>query len=374
MDNTQGSPSSTSTKVRSYFRWSSEEEDELRRAVEQFGRKDWELIRVCPDFPLLSGRSSTMLKNKWYKMMRGEKRREDEHPDGESVGNDTISGDTVSTGMTELLAKSKVSPSAPAHLRGKGLVAARKRPNTYQLPGIDGSGSEARCFTNDHEQTVESPASSPLARASQKLSDSLTMLREALAIQVDANKAVASAVAARDAGNGDEEIVRTAMYVASLAQTKAKKARQYVAHARKGHAEVLSSQDWNESPTLNADDAHLMDLIDFMQQQENCEATGSSGQMGSAPQAMPHQVTQLENQSRQQPGNVHPEIVHTVPEVVNDAGANNSEPAMMDLSDNDDEVMAPANDEDLTAFWEPSFMIKLCQDAFLCATGDKSNQ
>ena len=34
------------------------------------------------------------------------------------------------------------------------------------------------------------------------------MLREALAIQVDANKAVASAVAARDAGNGDEEIVR----------------------------------------------------------------------------------------------------------------------------------------------------------------------
>ena len=40
------------------------------------------------------------------------------------------------------------------------------------------------------------------------------------------------------------------MYVASLAQTKAKKARQYVAQARKGHAEVLSSQDWNGSPTL----------------------------------------------------------------------------------------------------------------------------
>ena len=33
------------------------------------------------------------------------------------------------------------------------------------------------------------------------------MLREALAIQVDANKAVASAVAARDRGEGDEEIV-----------------------------------------------------------------------------------------------------------------------------------------------------------------------
>ena len=53
LDNTQGFPSSTTSKVRSYFRWSSEEEDQLRRAVEQFGRKDWELIRVCPDFPLL---------------------------------------------------------------------------------------------------------------------------------------------------------------------------------------------------------------------------------------------------------------------------------------------------------------------------------
>ena len=51
--NAQGAPSSTTGKVRSYFRWSAEEEDELRRAVEQFGRKDWELIRVCPDFPLL---------------------------------------------------------------------------------------------------------------------------------------------------------------------------------------------------------------------------------------------------------------------------------------------------------------------------------
>ena len=35
-----------------------------------------------------------MLKNKWYKLMRGEKRREDEHTDGESVGNDTMSSDT----------------------------------------------------------------------------------------------------------------------------------------------------------------------------------------------------------------------------------------------------------------------------------------
>ena len=70
-------------------------------------------------------------------------------------------------------------------------------------------------------------------------------------------------------------------------------------------------------------------------------------------------------------GDAHPEVVHAAPEVVNDGGANNSEPAMMDLSDNDDEVMAPADDEALTAFWEPSFMIKLCQDAFLCASVDK---
>ncbi len=45
------------------------------------------------------------------------------------------------------------------------------------------------------------------------------MLREALAIQVDANKAVASAVAARDRGEGDEEIVRpfcAARFVVSL--------------------------------------------------------------------------------------------------------------------------------------------------------------
>ena len=70
-------------------------------------------------------------------------------------------------------------------------------------------------------------------------------------------------------------------------------------------------------------------------------------------------------------GNAHPEVVHIVPEVVNDGGANASEPSMMELSDNDDEVMAPADDEDLTAFWEPSFMIKLCQDAFLCASVDR---
>lgn len=48
----------------------------------------------------------------------------------------------------------------------------------------------------------------PVAQAGKKLNDALSMLREALAIQVDANKAVASAVAARDSGDGDEEIVR----------------------------------------------------------------------------------------------------------------------------------------------------------------------
>eukprot|EP00951_Prasinocladus_malaysianus_P046469 scaffold643426_cov41-Prasinocladus_malaysianus.AAC.1 len=39
--------------VRTYFRWSSAEEDELRRAVEKFGRKDWDLMRKCPEFKLL---------------------------------------------------------------------------------------------------------------------------------------------------------------------------------------------------------------------------------------------------------------------------------------------------------------------------------
>ena len=34
------------------------------------------------------------------------------------------------------------------------------------------------------------------------------------------------------------------MYVASLAQTKAKRARQYVAQARKGHAEILTKQEF----------------------------------------------------------------------------------------------------------------------------------
>jgi hypothetical protein len=44
-----------------------------------------------------SGRSSTMLKNKWYKMMRGDKRRDDETTaDGESAGNnDSMSTDTL---------------------------------------------------------------------------------------------------------------------------------------------------------------------------------------------------------------------------------------------------------------------------------------
>lgn len=44
---------SNPSKVRSYFRWSPEEEDELRRAVEKFGRKDWDLMRQSHDFPLL---------------------------------------------------------------------------------------------------------------------------------------------------------------------------------------------------------------------------------------------------------------------------------------------------------------------------------
>lgn len=51
-----------------------------------------------------------------------------------------------------------------------------------------------------------------------------------------------------------------------------------------------------------------------------------------------------------------------------------AEAVMMDLSDNNDEVMAPADNESFAAFWEPAFMIKLCQEAFLCGSVDKQQQ
>eukprot|EP00193_Tetraselmis_chui_P019482 CAMPEP_0177771638 /NCGR_PEP_ID=MMETSP0491_2-20121128/11722_1 /TAXON_ID=63592 /ORGANISM="Tetraselmis chuii, Strain PLY429" /LENGTH=81 /DNA_ID=CAMNT_0019289247 /DNA_START=100 /DNA_END=342 /DNA_ORIENTATION=- len=41
-----------------------------------------------------------------------------------------------------------------------------------------------------------------------KIDDGLAMMREALAIQIDANKAVSMCIAARDSGRGDDDTVR----------------------------------------------------------------------------------------------------------------------------------------------------------------------
>eukprot|EP00951_Prasinocladus_malaysianus_P011325 scaffold83656_cov34-Prasinocladus_malaysianus.AAC.1 len=59
-------------------------------------------------------------------------------------------------------------------------------------------------------------------------------------------------------GEGDEEIVRTALYVARLAQTKAKRARQCVVAARQEHAAALDNEetmDATQAETGNHHDA-----------------------------------------------------------------------------------------------------------------------
>uniref|UniRef100_A0A061QXP0 Myb-like domain-containing protein n=1 Tax=Tetraselmis sp. GSL018 TaxID=582737 RepID=A0A061QXP0_9CHLO len=237
--------------VRNYHRWTPEEEAELRSAVCRFGSKNWELMRRSPEFPLLRARTATMLKNKWYKLVRSDK--QSVPSEDQPLANEQSEAYSYKRSFS---AHWDASEDSPAGTR----PCLAFESNSYgRFHNCQYSSSELSGQPGDVGWSAGLAGTGPLSEAAKKLEDSLSLLREALAIQVDANEAVAAAIESRDLGEGDEDTVRTAVYVASLAQNKAKRAREHVERARKEHAAALAQQE--VIPVQEEDNLNLEELF-----------------------------------------------------------------------------------------------------------------
>mmetsp|Transcript_12634 Transcript_12634/g.22624 ORF Transcript_12634/g.22624 Transcript_12634/m.22624 type:complete len:403 (-) Transcript_12634:408-1616(-) len=238
-------PPQSPSKVRSYHRWTAREERELLQAVKDHGRRSWEILSQSPKYPLLSCRSATMLKNKFYKMLRADQGTvtTDEKDTGEEQ--ELASVETTNVTSFDMRTSSKNSESPISHqIPMKKVKREALCPQAAACGNAQNPATESYHFFQQSARTTE-------------IDDALAMIREALAIQIDANKAVSLCIAARDNGRGDDDTVRAALHVASLAQEKASKARQILTMARQEHV-VKVSQEENVN-----EDGMMMDLDDF---------------------------------------------------------------------------------------------------------------
>jgi len=240
-------PPQSPSKVRSYHRWTACEERELLQAVKDHGRSSWEILSQSPKYPLLSCRSATMLKNKFYKMLRADQGEvtAGEKGAGEEQGLSPVETTWTNVTSFDLPTSSKNSESPKSHQN------PMKKVKREAL-----SSQQAACGNAEYHPTKAYEFFHQGASTA-KFDNAFAMMKEALAIQIDANKAVSLCIAARDNGRGDDDTVRAALHVASLAQEKASKARQILTMARQEHV-VKVSQEENVN-----EDGMMMDLDDF---------------------------------------------------------------------------------------------------------------
>eukprot|EP00873_Tetraselmis_striata_P015361 jgi/Tetstr1/435625/TSEL_024526.t1 len=225
-----------SGKVRSYLRWTPREEAELLSAVEKHGRSNWEFLSEAPEYPLLSCRSATMLKNKFYKLLRAEQ--------GLSPSGDKKIGKSKGLSVDTSRCNS-VSLDRCASMESVECMTPPQSPQKKARQSSIVAGWNLRPLANPPERSTPTQSATTA-----RLNEAAAMLKEALAIQVDANKAVAACIEARDNGQGDDETVRTALHVASLAHEKARKARQIVTLARQEHATQILQEETTDDVTM----------------------------------------------------------------------------------------------------------------------------
>mmetsp|Transcript_12072 Transcript_12072/g.33932 ORF Transcript_12072/g.33932 Transcript_12072/m.33932 type:complete len:504 (+) Transcript_12072:504-2015(+) len=182
-------------KHRAYRVWQPEEEEALRLGVQKHGLGAWEQIRTDDSFPSLRTRSGVQLKDKWRNLVKFKH-------------------------LTQAETACLATKSQKTAWRVDGSMESDGEPDYKSGSGLGGMPPIAVCCQQEIHATL--------------------LAREAHNIQIEANKALAAALAAVDRDvEGAEELMRNSVFVATQASEKAMKAKQHVVLARRRLAMVL---------------------------------------------------------------------------------------------------------------------------------------
>mmetsp|Transcript_20150 Transcript_20150/g.55895 ORF Transcript_20150/g.55895 Transcript_20150/m.55895 type:complete len:374 (+) Transcript_20150:182-1303(+) len=240
----QGKPGTATAKKptssgRGYRVWTISEEQSLIDGVKQLGVGSWEAIRLNPEFKL-SGRTSLQLKDKWRNLVKYN------HVPA-ALSNDQNSGCRKRTSETAEVSEQSLSPAGQDTKRQKS-VSSLERGFSSSLPAVSTSDE-----SHDSEQATQDVArlttSSSIAfdrasAAETRVRTASDILQAALQILADANQSVSSALAASVHSTDESqsrENVRSASYIASLAQQKVVKAKAYLDETLEELAQATSS-------------------------------------------------------------------------------------------------------------------------------------
>eukprot|EP00873_Tetraselmis_striata_P004295 jgi/Tetstr1/424559/TSEL_015085.t1 len=226
---------------RSYRVWTDEEEANLLRGVSEFGVGNWEAIRLRPEL-CLSQRSALQLKDKWRNLVKyGHVSVRDFSAAATPPATPDKKRKRCSEGGESAAGSGECGPSTPNKKDG-GLRTSRRPDSPASSTGVFQPETPTRtdaaaCDSSQRSDLSHSPPS-PLAQAEARLERAVDILRVALDIQADANHALTALLEAVSATRhgarpDDQAALRSASFVAELAQEKALKARSLWEHAQR---------------------------------------------------------------------------------------------------------------------------------------------